>query len=317
MKGTEVVKKRVVVNTAHVILLEKPSRLVELHAKEFSVDLKVQRILNEARADQMADKFQPHALGMVTASKRADNHVYVLDGAHRISAARKAGYDGLIATRLFENLTVQEEAELFLSLNSSRAVQAIDRFKVRITQGEPVAVGINNVLKAYGLHVEWANNQSLGVISAIAALESVYHGVGVWKKGDYPDLVDKVIRSLSRAYGQSQDRMVYSKVMLEGLGIFCASFGARIDYDRLQFVLQGTVPRQIAVQARTLRDARGKKNAAGLGRAAAEVIHQMYNHRFKMKLPEFGAVDVLNSLPEGKGIEQDPLYVDASEYVTT
>lgn len=311
------VKKKVIVNTAHVVMLEKPSKLVELHAREFSIDLKVQRILNEARADQMADKFQPHALGMVTASKREDGHIYLLDGAHRISAARKASYDGLIATRLFENLTVQEEAELFLSLNSSRAVQAIDRFKVRITQGEPVAVSINNVLKTYGLHVEWANNQSLNVISAIAALESTYHGAGVWKKGDYPDLVDKVIRSLHRAYGENGDRMVYSKVMLEGLGIFIASFGARIDYDRLQYALQGTVPRQIAVQARTLRDARGKKNAAGLGRAAAEVIHQMYNHRYKMKLPEFGAVDVLNSLPEGKGYDQDPLYVDASQYVTT
>jgi hypothetical protein len=195
-------------------------------------------------------------------------------------------------------------------------VQAIDRFKVRITQGEPVAVGINNVLKAYGLHVEWANNESLGVISAIAALEHVYHGAGVWKKGDYPDLVDKVIRSLYRAYGEKAERATYSKIMLEGLGIFCASFGARIDYDRLQYVLEGTVPRQIAVQARTLRDARGKKNAAGLGRAAAEVIHQMYNHRFKAKLPEFGAVDVLNALPEGPAYDQDPLYVDANQYVT-
>jgi hypothetical protein len=311
-----VAKKKIIVNTAHVVMLEKPSKLVELHAKEFSIDLKVQRILNEARADAMADKFQPHALGMVTASKREDGHVYLLDGAHRISAARKANYEGLIATRLFENLTVQEEAELFLSLNSSRAVQAIDRFKVRITQGEPVAVGINNVLKAYGLHVEWANNESLGVISAIAALEHVYHGAGVWKKGDYPDLVDKVIRSLYRAYGEKAERATYSKIMLEGLGIFCASFGARIDYDRLQYVLEGTVPRQIAVQARTLRDARGKKNAAGLGRAAAEVIHQMYNHRFKAKLPEFGAVDVLNALPEGPAYDQDPLYVDANQYVT-
>jgi hypothetical protein len=310
-----VVRKKIIVNTAHVVTLEKPSKLVELHAKEFSVDLKVQRILNEARAEKMADNFQPHALGMVTASKREDGHTYLLDGAHRISAARRASYDGLIATRLFENLTVEEEAELFLSLNSSRAVQAIDRFKVRITQGEPVAVGINNVLKNYGLHVEWANNESLGVISAIVALENLYAGAGVWKKGTYPDLVDKVIRTLYRAYGEKADRATYSKVMLEGLGIFIATFNARIDYDRLLFILQGTVPRQIAAQARTLRDARGKKNASGLGRAAAEVIHQMYNHRYKEKLPEFGAVEVLNSLPEDPN--QDPLYVDASQYVTS
>lgn len=309
-------KKTVVVNTTKVVELEKPSKLVELHAKEFSIDLKVQRILNEARAEAMADNFQPHALGIITASKREDGHIYCLDGGHRISAARKASYDGLIATRLFENLTIKEEAQLFLTLNNSRAVQAIDRFKVRITQNEPVAVAINNVLKTYDLHVEWANNESLGVISAIVALEKIYAGAGVWTKGEYPDLVDKVIRTLFRAYGDKADRATYSKVMLEGLGIFIASFGARIDYDRLLYVLQGTVPRQIAAQARTLRDARGKKYS-GLGEATAEVIHQMYNHRYKMKLPEFGAVEVLNSLPNGPAFDMDPLYVDAAQYVTS
>lgn len=162
-----------------ITLLEKPNSLVELHAKEFSIDLKVQRALNEDRAQAMAEDFQPHALGIITASKRADGHTYCLDGGHRISASRKANYNGLLATRLFTNLTLKEEAELFLSLNSSRAVQAIDRFKVRVTMEDPAAVSINKVLRAYGLHVDWANNSSLGVISAIGTLEKVYAGCGI------------------------------------------------------------------------------------------------------------------------------------------
>lgn len=315
-------KKRVIVNTAKVITLDKPSKLMELHAKEFSIDLKVQRILNEARAEKMAENFQPQALGLITASKRTDGHLYCLDGGHRISAARKADYDGLIATRVFENLTLEEEAQLFLSLNNSRAVQAIDRFKVRVTKGERSAVAINDVLRAYDLHVEWANNESLGVISAIGALEKVYGGAGVWKPGEYPDLVDKVIRTLSRAYGEKAERATYSKLLLEGLGIFIATFGARIDYDRLVTTLQGQVPAQIAAHTRVLRNARSISGS--LGRSAAEVIHQMYNHRNRQKLPEFGAVEVLNTLPEAddKHInkpqpEQDPLYVDAAEFATT
>lgn len=300
-------RKEVIINTAKVVTLEKPSRLVELHAKEFSIDLKVQRQLNEARADAMSEDFQPHALGLVTASKRTDGHVYILDGAHRISAARKADYSGLIATRLFENLTLKEEASLFLTLNSSRAVQAIDRFKVRITEGEPVAVGINNVLKTYGLHVDWANNESLGVISAIGALESVYSGAGVREKGQYPELVDKVIRTLSKAYGEKADRATYSKIMLEGLGIFIATFGSRIDYDRLVYVLQGTVPRQIVVQTRALKDAKVARGT--LGTQSAVVIHRLYNNRWKAKLPEFHAVE-----PKNASYHTDPLYVDPNQY---
>jgi hypothetical protein len=308
-----VAKKTVIVSTAKVVKLDKPSKLVELHAKEFSLDLKVQRALNEARADAMADNFQPHALGLLTASKRTDGHIYVLDGSHRVSAARKASYDGLLACRLFENLTLQEEAQMFLTLNNSRAVQAIDRFKVRITQGEPVASGINKVLKAYGLHVDWANNESLGVISAIGALEKVYAGAGVREPGQYPELVDKTIRTLHRAYGEKADRATYSKIILEGLGIFIATFGSQIDYDRLVYVLQGTSARQIAVQTRAMRDARIR--GGQLGNNAAAVLHRLYNNRHRPKLPDFHAVEPRNASYHLDKAAQDPLYVDPNQYV--
>lgn len=301
-------KKAVIINTAKVVMLEKPSKLVELHAKEFSVDLKVQRMLNEARADKMSENFQPHALGLLTASKRVDGHIYVLDGSHRVSAARKASYEGLMATRLFENLTLAEEAALFLTLNNGRAVQAIDRFKVRVTQGEPVATGINTVLKAYGLHVDWANNDSLGVISAIGTLEKIYTGAGIREEGQYPELVDKVIRTLVRAYGEKADRSTYSRVMLEGLGIFVTTFGSKIDYERLVYVLQGTLPRQIAAQTRANREA--KVFGGSLGANAAATIHRLYNSRYRAKLPEFNQVE-----PRNAAYHKDRLEVDPNQYV--
>lgn len=288
--------------------LHKQSQVTELHAGDFSIDLRVQRQLNEGRVDEMANDFKPHALGIINASKRIDGRTYVLDGGHRVSAARKVSYDGLMATRVFYDLTLKEEAELFLALNFSRNIQAIDRFKVRVTMEEPAAVNINNVLKAYGLHVDWANNASLGVISAINTLEKVYAGAGVRDEGEYPELVDKVIRTLHRAYGSNGDRMTYSKVMLEGLGVFIATFGSRIDYDRLIYILEGIAPRQLAIQARTLRDAKIK--GTSLGANSAEAIHRLYNNRFKNKLPDFHEVEPNNNyIPE-----KDPLYVDPNQY---
>jgi hypothetical protein len=302
------------VHQPKVVTLDKPSKLVEVSAKEFSIDLKVQRQLNEDRAEKMAEDFQPHALGLVTASKRTDGHTYLLDGAHRISAARKAKYDGLIACRLFENLTLKEEAALFLSLNSSRAVQAIDRFKVRITQGEPIASGINNVLKRYDLHVDWANNQTLNVISAIGALEKVYRGAGIREDGEYPDLIDKLADTLTKAYakgsagGGRDDRATYSRVMIEGLGIFIATYNKRIDYERLVIALQGTTPRQIATNTRVLKDAKLKGSQMGLN--AAQVILNLYNNRNRNKLPEMNAIE-----PKNDSYHTDPMAVDPNQYV--
>jgi hypothetical protein len=294
-----------------ITTLNKPSKLVQLHAKEFSVDLRVQRQLNQGRAEEMAEDFQPEALGLLVASLRADGHTYIVDGQHRMVAARLAKYDGLLDTKLFTDLTLQEEAALFLALNKGRAIQAIDKFKARVTQGEPQACSINKVLRAYDLHVDWANNQSLNVISAIGTLEKVYSGCGVRDEGAHPDLVDKVIRTLHRAYdGANLDRSTYSRTMLEGLGVFVATFGKRINYDRLVSVLQGTVPRQIVAQTRTLRDAKVTR-AGSLGQNAAEVIHRLYNARgWKDKLPQFHEVDGRTTK-----FEDDPLYVDPSQYV--
>ena len=303
-------KVRVPVHTAKVVTLDKPSKLVELHAKEFSLDLKVQRQLNEDRADKMAEDFQPHALGLLTASKRADGHVYVLDGSHRVSAARKARYEGLIACRLFENLTLKEEAALFLTLNSSRAVQAIDRFKVRITQGEPIASGINTVLKRYDLHVDWANNQSLGVISAIGALEKVYKGAGIRDEGEYPDLVDKLCSVLTKAYMKdaSADRAVFSATVIQGLGTFIAIYNKRIDMDRLVTCLQTSTPRQIITNTRVLKDAKLKGSQMAMN--AAQVILNMYNNRNRNKLPEMNTIE-----PRNDSYHKDPMAVDPNQYV--
>jgi hypothetical protein len=311
--------KRVIVDTARIVPLDKPSKLVELHAKEFSIDLKVQRELDERRADKMADDFQPQALGLITASKRVDGHIYVLDGSHRVSAARKARYDGLIPTRLFEELTLEEEAQLFLTLNASRAVQAIDRFKVRVTKGEKKAVSINNVLKRYGLHVDWASGgsglPSNTVISAIGAVERIYDGLDIREPGEYPELVDKVIRTLHKVYGSGTaqaDRATYSRTVLEGMGILIATFGNRIDYERLEFALQGQTPRQIVAQTRAFRDAKVvKTRAVGLG--CAMVLHRLYNARYRAKLPDFHEVEPKNASYHLEN--QDPLYVDPNQYV--
>lgn len=289
--------------------LDKPSKLEELDCMQFSIDPRVQRQLNEVRVQNISEDFKPHALGLITASRRVDGHIYVLDGAHRVSAARKAGFDGLMATRVFTGLTLAEEAGMFLTTNTTRAVQPIDRFKVRVTMGDPAAVSINHVLRHYGLQVNWAGNGAINAVSAVGTLEKVYYGAGVRPQGEYSDLVDRVIGTIHKAYGPNGERINYSRTMLEGLGIFWATFSKRIDPDRLTQILQDTVPRQIAAQARTLRDAKG----GTIGENAAEVIHRLYNHRFRGgKLPEFHEVDVSATyfVPES-----DPLYVDPNQFV--
>jgi hypothetical protein len=293
----------------HIEKLNKPSKLVELPKEEFSIDPRVQRQLNEPRVEAMAHDFRPDSMGLVTASRRADGQTYLLDGAHRVAAARRAQYMGGIATRLFENLTLTEEAGLFLSLNNTKPVQAIDRFKVRVTLGDRIAANINTVLKAYNLHVDYSAAMNPNSVSAIVTLEKVYRGAGVRPDGEYSDLVDKVISTAVGAYSASDNGSAYSRPLLEGLGIFWAHFGSRIEKDRLIETLSNVPSKQLAARARVRRDATG----GTIGENAAEVIYDIYNHRRRDKLPAWAKVDPRNNhIPDP---QQDPLFVDPAQYV--
>jgi hypothetical protein len=293
----------------HIEKLNKPNHLEELHCGDFSVDHNVQRALNEARRDEMAADFRPDSLGLVTASLRADGRLYLLDGQTRVAAARVAHYDGLIATRVFEGLTLKEEAGLFLTLNKMRTVSTIEKFKVRVTLGDTVAVNINKILKAYGLNVNFAAASKPNTISAVVTLEKVYHGAGVRDGGHHADLVDRVIGSLIKAYGGDTRPVVFSRALVEGMGIFHATYGKKIDRDRLTDTMSAVPPRQVASRARTRRDALG----GSLGENAAEVILDIYNSRRKDKLPPFGKTDPVGNYADPT---KDELYVDPQQYIS-
>ena len=285
--------------------IDKESHLVELHPSEFLFDHRVQREVNEARVAMMALQFQPHSMGMIIASKREDG-VYVLDGGHRVSAAKAVGWDGLIPTKLWEGLTLQEEAQLFLTLNNVRAVQAIDMFKVRVTLEDDAAVNINKILKHWGLNVDWAGNTQRRTVSAIVALEKVYYGAGVRSHGTHADLVDSVIRALSAAYGVEPERIVWSGTILEGMGIFIATYGKRLDKQRLTRTLQKVTPAQFIARARSRKDT----EKGTLAWNFAHILRNEYNNGNRNKLPHFHEVDPRNNAPE-----DDPLYVDPNQFV--
>lgn len=303
-RTTTALKKR----KTHIEKLDKPSRLQEMHAGDFSIDPRVQRELNELRVEQMAADFRPDSLGLLTASERVDGRIYILDGMHRMVAARRANYEDTMATRIFTGLTLAEEAGLFLTLNQTRQVQAVDKFRARITLGDRVAVNINKILHMYGLSVNMSAAQQPNSVSAIVTLEKVYRGAGVRTDGEYSDLVDKVIGTIQRTQDTTEKQTVYSRVMIEGLGIFWATFGKQIDRERLDFAMGTMTPAQLAIRARGRREAKG----GTLGENAAEVIWSAYNNRLRVgKLPDFNKVEPMANLDP----TTDELYVDPAQYV--
>ena len=244
--------------------------LKDMKVTEFSVDPSVQRQLNEPRVAALAKKFNPKMLGLVTASKRPDGRSYILDGQHRIAAARAKQYTGYVATRLYENLTIAEEAQLFLDLNDTRKVNALDKFNVRATMGDPSAVALKGALERVGLRA--SGQHTGGMFAAIVSLERVYSGF--MSKGGEPrlDLVEAVLQILTRAYGP-KERVAFQANTVQGIGLIIHIFGKRASADELINALKSIPADALAIKGRSTKDLEGGTGAQGV----AKVILSIYN----------------------------------------
>lgn len=249
--------------------MRKPE-LRQLTVAELIVDPNVQRSLDRARAARIADELDMNAIGVITVSRRPNGTYHVVDGQHRVEAIRLAGGDGeRVQCRIFEGLTVMEEAHLFRLLNNTTRLMAIDKFKVRVVEGEPVAVFISDALARHGWKVEL---QSAGQsFSAVAAAERIYNRD--------KDAVERTISTITRAWGHTNAGV--DGRIFEGLGLVFARYGSAVDDSDLVERLA----RYAGGPARLLGNARGMKDLLRVTVVAgvAEVIVELYNVRRKTR----------------------------------
>jgi hypothetical protein len=107
-------------------------------------------------------------------SRRAEG-LYVIDGQHRLEAARRRPDIPYLPCCVSEYGSPADEAATFVAANRKRrAVGRIDTFRAALLAGEPSAVAIVELLKRAGLRLAKstsANNLQPGEVNAVGALE--------------------------------------------------------------------------------------------------------------------------------------------------
>jgi hypothetical protein len=246
------------------------------------VDHAVQRTaLDPRKVEAMVVDFNPEAVGRVTVSRRKLGDQVVLDGWHRVEAVRRLTDNaGTIPARVFEGLTLQEEASLFLKLNTTNAPKYMDGFRVRVTRGDENAVRINEILNSFGWKVSAYGGD--GHLTAIATLERIQ------KRSDKieaePDLVHSTILMVTKAWGHNYYGV--AGPVMEGLARLLEEYGSQIDFGTLQSKLASYKggPQSLWGQARQLAGLRRVRPAM----AVADIIVNEYNAgRKKASLPSW------------------------------
>jgi hypothetical protein len=236
------------------------------------VDRRVQRSsgVKQMRAAKIAAEMNLDALGVLAVSHRESGEYAIIDGAHRAEALRILGFTSdEVLCEVYEGLSLPEEAAMFRLRNNSEKVNYLDRFLVRVVEGEPIALALADLVGKHGWKID--HNSNTGLFAAVQRLERIYLME--------PLAADKALATLTRAWGHEHNAA--DGRLVEGLGLFFHRYGAAVDVeelvDRLSKFPGG--PGKLIGAARGLRDLIGST----VPRAVAELVTEMYNARRKTR----------------------------------
>jgi len=238
---------------------------------ELNVDPETQRTLDPKRVAALARRFIPTAAGTIVANKRADQKIYVVDGQHRLAAARLAAITEL-DVELHHGLTEAQEAQLFLLINRERKATAkIDEYRIGLTGGQLLMVDIQAVLDKHGLKVGSLSANSIAAAQTLMSITEIYGAT----------TLDRVLDVAEQAFGR-QGGEAWDGMILGALGMFIGRHGDVIDDDELakKIAAHGSIDRwrgQIIAQASL--GSTQQTGSSGRKAAGYRLIVQVWNKR--------------------------------------
>ena len=128
----------------------------EIGCKELKVDNTYQRPLIPAWLNSIKKNFDKNQIRILTVSLRENGDCYVVNGNHtRTVALDVLGPDVMLPAEIYTGLTVKDEADLFVKLNTnSKKTNYNDTLRARFASKEPLVVQYISALSESG--ISWA-----------------------------------------------------------------------------------------------------------------------------------------------------------------
>lgn len=234
------------------------------------------RPVDERRAQSIADNFDPDKFGTIHVSRRTNGTRIIIDGQHRVKALELMGWNGQkIPCKEFVGLTKAQEAELFIGLNSFKAVRFIHKFLARIAAQEETACAINKIANQCGFVIDDCRHE--GHISAAKALEDVYMGRNSRIKGKNPSALKATLTAIKSAWGD--DAKALDGKIIHGVGMFMLRYGEQVDIKRLidKLISLRGGPQKLINHGKGKCDLHGGNLPSGIG----HYLTDAYNSRLR------------------------------------
>lgn len=223
-----------------------------------------QREFREAWADHIFKNFSLEKMRMPVVNKVGEWY-WIMDGQHTSHALKRwiGDWNGQqIECQVFRNLSEQQEADLFLSLNDTKNVGAYDKYISALTAGHSDETNTDAIVRLKGLKI--GRNRAEGSISCVTTLLKVYR-LGA-------DCLARDLEIVSKAFGDAG----LEADVIGGIGLMVSRYDGRIDDKRAVRTLgamRGSVS-GLRARAATLHEQFAKPLSVCIAAAAVEAYNR-------------------------------------------
>lgn len=237
--------------------------------------------VNQALVDKIAERWDDSAAGAIILNFREDYTYAVLDGQHRVLAAKKRGEPTELNALVFVGKSKEEEARLFVMLNTKHNVRTMDRFRANLVAGCTAEKNIVRSLREVGLDVA-LSGPKIDHLQCPGYLTKIYNDFG-------PTAFKTAVGIITSAFSKHEDRMkAYSGPAIYGLAQVLFRF-PEINIQRLINKLAERAPTTLTGMAALRRDPKQEEWVGW-----AKVMVGLYNSGFKSNFSSYLPIDRLD-----------------------
>ena len=267
-------------------LIQEVTTLARVPTKNLKIDPRYQRQADQRRIERMATQWDDALAGVLEVSLR-DGHLFVMDGQHRLLAARLHGVR-MLRVLIHSDLDTKAEAERFAKLNTGRVrPNRLALFRARLVAEEPLALRIMACIRSHGLLLVDGSRdvgiRSIGVVEAIGGYDI--------------SLLDTTFNVIHAAWEDEEGSLAGE--ILGGVASFIDIYGRHPRYSERQLITK-LARISTASLRRRIRELGDNKSAIaatdkakGFNRLGPrQAVYEAYNWKLQNPLPIAGQSDM-------------------------